>query len=40
VAAEEMNDTDPSGFDKIDAEKVERTLNNNECDIGIRDFIL
>ena len=27
VAAEEMNDTDPSGFDKIDAEKVEQTIN-------------
>jgi transposase len=27
VAAEEMNDTDPSGFDKIDAQKVEQTIN-------------
>jgi transposase len=27
VAAEEMDDTDPSGFDKIDAEKVEQTIN-------------
>ena len=27
VAAEEMNDTDPSGFDKIDAEKVEQRIN-------------
>ncbi|MDB5248082.1 MAG: hypothetical protein JWQ40_2476, partial [Segetibacter sp.] len=27
VAAEEMNDNDPSGFDKIDAEKVEQTIN-------------
>ena len=26
VAAEEMNDTDPSGFDKIDAQKVEQTI--------------
>jgi transposase len=27
VAAEEMEDTDPSGFDQIDAEKVEQTIN-------------
>jgi transposase len=27
VAAEEINDTDPSGFDKIDAQKVEQTIN-------------
>lgn len=27
VAAEEMDDTDPSGFDKIDADKVEQTIN-------------
>lgn len=27
IAAEEMDDTDPSGFDKIDAEKVEQTIN-------------
>jgi transposase len=27
VAAEEMNDTDPTDFDKIDAEKVEQTIN-------------
>jgi len=27
VAAEEMDDTDPSGFDKIDAQKVEQTIN-------------
>lgn len=26
VAAQEMDDTDPSGFDKIDAEKVTRTI--------------
>jgi len=26
VAAQEMDDTDPSGFDKIDAEKVEQTI--------------
>jgi transposase len=26
VAASEMDDTDPSGFDKIDAEKVEQTI--------------
>ncbi len=26
VAAAEMDDTDPSGFDKIDAEKVEQTI--------------
>jgi transposase len=27
VAAEEMDDTDPSGFDKIDAKKVEETID-------------
>ena len=27
VAAEEMEDSDPSGFDQIDAEKVEQTIN-------------
>ena len=27
IAAEEMNDTDPSGFDNIDADKVEKTIN-------------
>lgn len=27
VAASEMDDTDPSGFDKIDSEKVEETIN-------------
>lgn len=27
VAAEELDDTDPSGFDKIDAQKVEQTIN-------------
>src|SRR4028118_1171299 len=27
IAAEEMDDTDPSGFDKIDAEKVEQRIN-------------
>ncbi len=26
IAAEEMDDTDPSGFDKIDAQKVEQTI--------------
>jgi hypothetical protein len=25
IAAQEMNDTDPSGFDKIEAQKVEQT---------------
>src|SRR5215210_7444273 len=35
VAAEEMNDTDPSGFDKIDAQKVEQTINRiNEARRG------
>jgi transposase len=27
VAAEEMDDTDPSGFNEIDAQKVEQTIN-------------
>jgi transposase len=27
IAAEEMDDTDPSGFNKIDADKVEQTIN-------------
>jgi len=27
VGAEEMDDTDPSGFDQIDADKVEQTIN-------------
>jgi transposase len=27
VAASELDDTDPSGFDKIDSEKVEQTIN-------------
>jgi hypothetical protein len=26
IAAQEMNDTDPSGFDKIEAQKVEQTI--------------
>src|SRR6478672_10540768 len=26
IAAEEMDDTDPSGFDKIDAQKVQQTI--------------
>ena len=27
IAASELDDTDPSGFDKIDSEKVEQTIN-------------
>ena len=26
IAAQEMDDTDPSGFDKIEAQKVEQTI--------------
>jgi hypothetical protein len=33
VAASEMDDTDPSGFDKIDAQKVEQTIEKDQRSI-------